>query len=140
MKLVNLLLLVSIGFLVSGCNTARGVGADLELLGRKMQGLDNNQVIVEGLPPENVVEVPATYEPTTYESDTSYQSDSSFPSYDSYSSDSYSSDSYSSDSYSSDSYSAVQTEYEDSQVYTTPYEGDTTYTTLPDAITYPVED
>ena len=125
MKLVNLLLLVSIGFLVSGCNTARGVGADLELLGRKMQGLDNNQVIVEGLPPENVVEVPATYEPTTYESDTSYQSDSSFPSY---------------DSYSSDSYSAVQTEYEDSQVYTTPYEGDTTYTTLPDAITYPVED
>lgn len=124
MKLVNLLLLVSVGFLVSGCNTARGVGADLELLGRKMQGLDNDQVIVEGLPPENVVEVPATYQP-----DSSYQTNSSFPSYDSYSSDSY-----------SDTYSAAQTEYQDSEVYTTPYEGDTTYTTLPDAITYPVED
>jgi len=120
MKLVNLLLLVSVGFLVSGCNTARGVGADLELLGRKMQGLDNDQVIVEGLPPENVVEVPATYDPNQ-----SYQSNNSFPSY---------------DSYSSDTYSAAQTEYQDSQVYTTPYEGDTTYTTLPDAITYPVED
>ncbi len=121
MKLVNFLLLVSVAVLVSGCNTARGVGADLELLGRKMQGLDSDQMIVEGLPPENIVEVP-----TTYQSNQSYQSDSSFPSY---------------DNYSADSYSSAQTEYEqDTQVYTTPYEGDTTYTTLPDAITYPVED
>lgn len=121
MKLVNILLLVSLSVIVSGCNTARGVGADLELLGRKMQGLDNDQVIVEGLPPENVVEVP-----TTYQSNQSYQSDSSYPSY---------------DNYASDSYSSAQTEYQESaDVYSTPYESDTTYTTLPDAITYPIED
>ncbi len=117
MKMVKLLLLVSLGVLLSGCNTTRGIGADLEVLGRKMQGLNNDDVMVVGNSPQsNVVEVP-----TTYRSGQSY------------------------DSYANDSYSSSATEYtseleDDMQVYTTPYEEQgTTYSNLPDAITYPVE-
>lgn len=123
MKLVKILLLVSLGVLLSGCNTSRGFGADLELLGRKMQGLNSDQMIVEGLPPENiVVEVP-----TTYQSGEVYKPlDSNYSSAQS---------SYDTQSYEAD----VQSYQADTQVYTTPYEGDQTYSTIPDAVTYPME-
>jgi len=122
MKMVKLLLLVSLGVLLSGCNTTRGIGADLEVLGRKMQGLNNDDVMVAGNPPQsNVVQVPSTYR--------------SEQSYDDYQSN------YSSDGYSSSASDFASDLQDDMQVYTTPYEdqGSTTYSDLPDAITYPVE-
>lgn len=124
MKMVKLLLLVSLGALLSGCNTARGIGADLEVLGRKMQGLNNDDVMVAGNAPQksvSVVEVPTTYR--------------SGESYDSYQNN-YSTDNYSSSA--SDYASNLKEDLQD--VYTTPYEeAGTTYSNLPDAITYPVD-
>jgi len=125
MKMVKILLLVSLGTLLSGCNTARGVGADLEILGRKMQGLDSDAVMVTGNPPEsNVVEVPTTYQSgQTYESYATGNS-AAVPS-----------------DYQSvlDGYDSGYQADTDPQVYSTPYEDETTYSNLPDAITYPVE-
>ena len=148
MKTIKILLLVSLGVLLSGCNTARGVGADLEVLGRKMQGLKNDDVMVAGNRPaqSNVVEVP-----TTYRSNEPYSNGSYSNSNDSYSNDSYSNDSYSNDGFSSSSSgytSSLEGNLED--VYSTPYEdagttysnlpdAGTTYSNLPDAVTYPVE-
>ena len=143
MKTIKILLLVSLGVLLSGCNTARGVGADLEVLGRKMQGLKNDDVMVAGNRPaqSNVVEVP-----TTYRSNEPYSNGSYSNSNDSYSNDSYSNDGFSSSS--SGYTSSLEGNLED--VYSTPYEdagttysnlpdAGTTYSNLPDAVTYPVE-
>ena len=140
MKIIKVLLLLSLAVLLSGCNTARGVGADLEVLGRKMQGLDNNAVLVEGVPPRsNVVEVPTTYQSgQTYENyandvRTDYQSPDDAQAY---------TTPYAGSSTVNkpiDDSSTYQSPFEASKTYQSPFENDTTYSNLPDAITYPVE-
>ncbi len=50
MKNIQLILVLMVLFGLAGCNTARGFGADLELLGKSMKTMGNKkeQVVVEG--------------------------------------------------------------------------------------------
>ncbi len=50
MKKIQVILVLMVLFSLGGCNTARGFGADLELLGKSMKTMGNKeeQVVVEG--------------------------------------------------------------------------------------------
>lgn len=50
MKNIQMILVLLVLFILGGCNTARGFGADLELLGARMKTMGNKeeQVVVDG--------------------------------------------------------------------------------------------
>lgn len=53
MKTIQVIIVVGAIIGLSGCNTARGLGADLELLGKRMKTMGNGDdtVVVEGTSP-----------------------------------------------------------------------------------------